>query len=215
MGTTLWGATLTDTSVDLSFVEPRGPNGAMVLTEIHPDGTATELPLREETGTSATFQNDSQKVSFTRNDDMLTVIHEGGADGPVRVDLLKSNQPNAEPLEIASDNWGAESSSYGPLMWITFFEPGGSAWTDRRVDEAGLAGVYTQMKSTGQPLASVRLSRTRGDLGVALGETRNQPGENSGVNDPTGSFATVWHRQPDGTWKVRFDVRRPDVTPRR
>ena len=48
-----------------------------------------------------------------------------------------------------------------------------------------------------EPFASGR----RGDYGFTLGRYV--------LGASHGSYATIWHRRPDGTWKVAFDIGRP------
>ena len=47
-----------------------------------------------------------------------------------------------------------------------------------------------------------------GQLGYSIGRWRTLGA--AGPAGPTGTFITIWAKQPDGTWKVRFDTGVPD-----
>ncbi len=50
-----------------------------------------------------------------------------------------------------------------------------------------------------------------GTLGYTLGRwTRSGPGKDGAAETLTGSYVTIWRKQPDGSWKMSFDTGSPD-----
>ncbi|HEX9704269.1 MAG TPA: nuclear transport factor 2 family protein [Gemmatimonadales bacterium] len=101
--------------------------------------------------------------------------------------------------------------------WVRFFAPDGAMFRP-----GGLATGHTAVRERMTPAfadTSFTLSwepteahvAASGDLGYTIGryESRRRAAT-GGVTTATGSYLTVWKKQPDGTWKVAADIGNPD-----
>lgn len=130
-------------------------------------------------------------------------------DAPTqRFDFQPLPARRVRALEQADLAFSAATGARGIDGWMAAFEPGGWMLRDgQRVTGAGIADLMRPVLEAGTlawaPLGSGML----GDLGFTVG-TATFTGATPG-DAWRSSYVTIWARQPDGTWKVRFDIGRP------
>ena len=102
-------------------------------------------------------------------------------------------------------------------QFAAFFEPAGLFMAPDRVTRSGPAAIEAlaseMFDAPGFELswtpAAVEIARS-GELGYTRGSYRqrveNADGEVVAVQ---GKYLTLWHRQPDGSWKVAVDIFNP------
>lgn len=115
--------------------------------------------------------------------------------------------PAASPvLEEADRAFAADTAADGADGWARHFADDGAMWRGRRIEGPAIRDAIGHTLAHGvlrwQPVASGE----RGELGFTLGTFT--------LGASRGSYATIWRRGPDGTWKVVFDLGRP-AAPRR
>jgi ketosteroid isomerase-like protein len=167
--------------------------------------------LREHGRHAVTFGNDQhdfpKQVRYGRSGDFLEAeISGAGRRVPFR--FARSGAVPAPELEAADLAFSDDVQRRGGAAWMDAFEPDG--WTvdgDRKLSGDALRATMTPfLEAVALSWAPVASGR-RGDLGFTVGKasfTRRADG--SGWR---GSYVTLWRRQPDGRWKVRFDTGRP------
>jgi ketosteroid isomerase-like protein len=163
-------------------------------------------------GASARFANPAhdfpKQVSYRRDGDALAAEISGdGKAIPFR--FRRAVDPPREPaLEQADLAFAADTARRGVDGWVAAFEPTG--WMlEGSAKRVGAEQLRALMKDF---LAAVRIewapvaSARRGDLGFTLGKATFTNGTKG--TSWRGTYVTLWHRQPDGSWKVRFDTGR-------
>ncbi len=163
-------------------------------------------------GPSASFANPAhdfpKQVSYRRDGEALAAeVSGGGRSIPFR--FRRAGDPPREPeLERADLAFAADTARRGVEGWVAAFEPGG--WMlDGSEKRVGAEQIRATMKDF---LAAVRIewapvaSARRGELGFTLGKATFTHAKNG--SSWRGTYVTLWHRQPDGSWKVRFDTGR-------
>ena len=158
----------------------------------------------------ATFTNPQhdfpKEISYRRRGAALEAEIRGGAQQ--HGFSFSPDAPALAPeLEAADRAFAADTAARGIEGWMAAFEPGG--WQLLGGKKASgeevrrrMGGFLAQTRLTWEPVASQR----SGDLGFTIGKATFTT-----VADGTswrGTYVTLWHRQADGTWKVRFDTGR-------
>jgi ketosteroid isomerase-like protein len=127
---------------------------------------------------------------------------------PVAFDMQAGALAHGEQLAAADRAFAADTAARGADGWTAHFAEGGAIWRPAgRVEGAAMhdrvAGMLARGPLRWQPVAS----GARGDVGFTLGTYTF-----GGLGGPAvthGSYATIWQKQPDGSWKVVFDIGRP------
>lgn len=122
-----------------------------------------------------------------------------------------------EALRAADVAFARATAESGADGWVSYFaedgvmfRPGGAVVGQDSI----LAMVTAWFADDAFTLAwepqHAEVSKT-GDLGYTYGRYRST-GRDSMNNQVTGtgSYVTVWRKQPDGTWKVALDIGSPD-----
>lgn len=123
-----------------------------------------------------------------------------------------TNATPAPALEDADRAFFAATRDRGADGWADFYAPDGANWgggqliTGHDAIEADIAGLLAKAKLIWRPVGS-RMGPSDG-LGFTVG-TFEVVGAD-GKTIATGSYETVWEKQPDGSWKVAADAGRPD-----
>ncbi len=124
---------------------------------------------------------------------------------------------SAEQL-LDADRAFARAVASGRLdAWVSFFGDSGTQFRAGRpvVGRAAVrefmapAFADTTWRLTWEPhRAEIAAS---GDLGYTIGRYESRHRDASGTEVVrTGSYVTIWRRQPDGQWKVAVDIGNPD-----
>lgn len=124
--------------------------------------------------------------------------------------LTPRDADDAPAIADAERAFAAATAAGGAAACAAWFAPDGGAWGDGPASAADACGylapadgsylvdwwpVHTGLSPDAQLGYSIGRWRTLGPAGPA---------------GPTGTFVTIWAKQPDGSWKVRFDTGVPD-----
>lgn len=186
--------------------------GRLVFTGM-PDGrAAVDFAAVGQGGERVEFGNPShdfpQTVRYWREGGGLRA--EAAAPGARTLEYAwsASGAGRAVALEQADLAFAAAVAQRGVDAWVEHFEPEGAQWDDRPVVgreaiRALMAPVFARpgFRLDWKPVASGM--SPAGDLGYTVGTAI---GSATGRPSFTTVYATIWRRQPDGSWKVYFDV---------
>ena len=123
----------------------------------------------------------------------------------------------AAELMAADRAFAAETAARGADGWASFFEidavmyesegivAGRDAIRDARVS------VFDEARMDLRWDPDTAIAAASGELGYTLG--RWQVYDSSGAPVGTGRYVTIWHLQPDGSWKIALDIGNEDPTP--
>ena len=190
---------------------PGRPDGVLRLFAM-PDGARTaEFRQRQVAEGAATFADDTRDfprtITYALTDDRagLTAVLDGTRRLEVR--FTRGRRAPAPELEAADLAFAAATAQRGADGWVAAFDPhGGMMRRSGRIEYAAIAGAMAPTLTAGRlawaPIASGRA----GELGFTVGKAtftaaRAEDGWRS-------TYATIWRRQPDGSWKVLFDTGR-------
>lgn len=129
------------------------------------------------------------------------------SDGARRVPFAFEAVPPALGPELSRADlaFAADTAARGIDGWLAAFEPDG--WQllgGQKVSGEGIRAAMgpflAQTRVTWAPTAD----GVAGPLGFTIGKATFEGANGSW----RGTYVTLWHRQPDGTWKVRFDTGR-------
>jgi len=198
---------------------PGRPDGVLRFFAMPNGARSVEFRQRTLGEHAATFANDEhdfpktityQLGSMTRGRSGLEAVLRGGKEIVYR--FKRGTRVAAPELEAADLAFAADTGKRGVDGWVAAFDPkGGMMRRAGRVEYAAIAEVMKPTLSAGRldwaPIASGKV----GDLGFTVGKAtftgaRPEDGWRS-------TYVTIWHRQPDGAWKVLFDTGRPVQEP--
>jgi ketosteroid isomerase-like protein len=108
----------------------------------------------------------------------------------------------------------------GLEAWVSFFAPNGSMISDTLHPVTGPAEVRKRMAPAfADSSFSLRWSPTRADIlipgliGYTVGRYERFKNDPTGRRvRSTGTYTTIWMKQPDGSWKVVLDTGEDDET---
>jgi ketosteroid isomerase-like protein len=191
---------------------PGRPDGMLRLWAMPGGARSVEFTQRALGDRSAAFGNDAH--DFPR-----TIRYQASPDGAQLSAALDGTQQRqfhwqrttrqpAPELEAADLAFAADTAARGAAGWLAAFDPhGGMMRKTGRVDYAHIAGAMQPVLSAGRldwaPIASGK----SGELGFTVGKAQFTGA--TPADAWRSSYVTIWHRQPDGRWKVLFDTGRP------
>ena len=191
-----------------------GPADNVVRLFAMPGGMKS-VEFRAETiaGTSVLFANpahdDPKLIGYARTGESLRATLHADANRMITFDFTRADLPRAPELEQADHAFSADTMQRGVDGWQAAFAPDG--WMMRKGERVVGPAIGEMMRPvlaagtlTWQPIDSGR----RGELGFTVGKAAFVP---PGTWHPSwrSTYVTIWKRQPDGAWKVLFDVGRP------
>ena len=195
---------------------PGRPDGVLRFFAMPNGARSVEFRQRTLGEHAATFANDEH--DFPKTITYQLAPERGGLDAvlgggkEVAYRFKRGTRSPAPELEAADLAFAADTGKRGVDGWVAAFDPkGGMMRRAGRVDHAAIAEVMKPTLSSGRldwaPIASGK----SGDLGFTVGKAtftgaRPEDGWRS-------TYVTIWHRQPDGGWKVLFDTGRPVQEP--
>jgi ketosteroid isomerase-like protein len=101
--------------------------------------------------------------------------------------------------------------------WIEYFAPNGSMLGDTSAPVTGPAAIRKEMEPAFKdPNFSLRWHPTKaemmmpGVLGYTVGRWERIRKTKDGEIRKTGTYTSVWKKQPDGSWKIVLDTGSPD-----
>lgn len=170
---------------------------------------AVEFRHRASSSSSVTFANDAHdfptSITYARHGDTLDATLGGDGGRTERFRFTRASALPAPELEAADRAFAADTAARGVDGWMAAFEPAGASMRGgARLEGEELAAAMAPMLAAGrltwEPIASGR----RDLLGFTIGRASY-----TGNTTARFTYATIWRRQPDGGWKVAFDVGRP------
>jgi ketosteroid isomerase-like protein len=142
------------------------------------------------------------------------------AEAPKARSVLDTEKVSADVLLEADRQFALEVAERGLEAWVDWFEEEGFQLAPGEVvrgktairaymkDAFGTEGFLLEWEPEH---ASISAS---GDLGYTFGRyTAHRTGEDGSDVIREGRYITIWHKQPDGTWKVALDTGVPDPPP--
>jgi ketosteroid isomerase-like protein len=202
---------------------PGRPDGVLRFFAMPNGKRSVEFRQRTLGEHGATFANDEH--DFPR-----TITYQLAADpgapggGGARLEAVlggskqesynfkRGTSERAPELEAADLAFAAETGKRGVDGWVAAFDPaGGMMRRAGRVEYAAIADAMKPTLSAGRLDWAPVASGKSGDLGFTVGKatfTAAKPEDNW-----RSTYVTIWHRQPDGSWKVLFDTGRPVQEP--
>jgi ketosteroid isomerase-like protein len=190
---------------------PGRPDGVLRFFAM-PDGRrSVEFRQRALDEHGATFANDEhdfpKTITYRLAPDrgLEAVLGGGGKQESFR--FKRGTSERAPELEAADLAFAADTGKRGVDGWVAAFDPqGGMMRKAGRVDYAAIAEAMKPALDSGRldwaPIASGK----SGDLGFTVGKAAFTGATPEDAWRST--YVTIWHRQPDGTWKVLFDTGR-------
>lgn len=195
---------------------PGRPDGVLRFFAMPNGKRSVEFRQRTLGERGATFANDAH--DFPKTITYQLAAEPGGLEAVLGGSKQESYRfkrgasERAPELEAADLAFAADTGKRGVDGWVAAFDPAGGMM--RRAGRVEYAAIADAMKAT---LGAGRLdwapiaSGKSGDLGFTVGKatfTAATP-EDSWRS----TYVTIWHRQPDGSWKVLFDTGRPVQEP--
>ena len=120
----------------------------------------------------------------------------------------------APALEAADRAFAADVKARGAAGWLAAFDPhGGMLRKGARIEGDAITEQMSGLLSEGllawDPIASGLdgMDGGTGELGFTVGKATYTPAK-SGEPGWASTYMTIWHHQPDGSWKVLFDTGR-------
>lgn len=187
-------------------------DGALRLFAMPGGELPTEFKQHELVASGATFRNEAhdfpKQVGYWRDGEALDAEIRGGGKAIVFSFTRVADPPRAPELEAADLAFAADTAKRGVDGWVAAFEPtgwmhgGGQKRVGPEAIRATMGGFLGRVRIDWAPVASA----VRGDLGFTLGKATFHDSKDG--SSWKGVYVTLWHRQPDGSWKVRFDTGR-------
>ena len=190
---------------------PGRPDGVLRLFAMPNGARSVEFRQRTIGDGSATFANDAhdfpKTIRYGLAPDRSGLVAVLGGAKQVEFRFRPGTRAPAPELEAADLAFAAATTQRGVDGWLAAFDAkGGLMRGGARVDHAGITAAMTPTLTSGRldwaPIASGK----SGELGFTVGKatfTGARP-----ENGWRSTYVTIWHRQPDGSWKVLFDTGR-------
>lgn len=113
------------------------------------------------------------------------------------------------------------TATHGPDGWVSYitdssasFPPGELIQLGRDAERRAITGTLSDTSRHLQWTPTYEYMAQSGDLGYTYGYYRLRGRTTKGkVQDQTGTYVTIWRRQPDSSWKVAVDVGSPGPIP--
>ncbi|MBX3156643.1 MAG: hypothetical protein KF773_11625 [Deltaproteobacteria bacterium] len=127
---------------------------------------------------------------------------EGGTPQRQRYVFSRATGAPAPELEAADRAFAAEVAARGVEGWVAAFEPKGRMISNgARVEgHEAIRELMRDVVARGKLAWAPFASRVQGGVGFTVGTATVAGGTPH-------TYVTIWRRQPDGAWKVRFTTR--------
>jgi ketosteroid isomerase-like protein len=190
---------------------PGKPDGVLRFLAMPSAMRMVEFRQRELGDRTVTFANDAhdfpKTVRFRRNGPELEALL--AADGQsMGFNLRPIKSPRAPELEAADRAFSADTVARGVVGWVAAFDAHGAMMRKPgRIEGAeAITQAMQKLLSTGKlawaPIASARAR----ELGFTVGKATYTGA--TPADSWRSTYVTIWRHQPDGSWKVLFDVGR-------
>jgi len=207
-------------SFEVMFVHPHARSLRFVAM---PDGArSVPFELAASGEGQAAFANPAhdfpRRITYRRTAGGLAARIEDDRRG-VDFAFRPAAAERAPELEEADLAFLADTSARGAEGWASWFDREGAQWRPGVGRVQGAEAIRAAMaKLLGDPakrlLWAPRASglSPAGDMGFTVGEWTLIHVPTDAAHPPLGrgGYVTIWRRQPDGGWRVWFDVGEPD-----
>lgn len=159
----------------------------------------------------------SRRIWATASALALLALLTSCGEVPRARSVLQTEEASADVLLEADRQFALEVAERGLEAWVDWFEEEGFQLAPGEVvrgktairaymqDSFGTEGFLLEWEPEH---ASISAS---GDLGYTFGRYRaHRTGPDGTDVVREGRYITIWHKQPDGTWKVALDTGVPD-----
>lgn len=146
-------------------------------------------------------------IGYFLDDDQVLHAEVTGNEPTLKLSYTVAPPRRAPALEAADRAFSADTGKRGIDGWMAAFEPAG--WMMRRgakVEGTAIAELMAPTLTAGTLSWAPLASGVDGDLGFTVGTATYQAKQPA--DSWRSSYVTIWARQPDGAWKVRFDTGR-------
>jgi ketosteroid isomerase-like protein len=135
---------------------------------------------------------------------------------------IAQNTPDEVPLLMQLDrDFDKATAKKGVNGWVAYFAPNGSMISDTSKPTTGADEIRKVMGPAFQDSSfSLRWHPVKaemmmpGVLGYTVGRwERLRKNKEGKMMKSTGSYTSVWKKQPDGSWKIVLDTGNPDGPP--
>jgi ketosteroid isomerase-like protein len=114
----------------------------------------------------------------------------------------------APALEAADRAFAADTKARGVDGWLAAFDPhGGMMRKGNRIEGDAIKDQMKDLLAEGVLAWDPIASGAHGDLGFTVGKATYTPTKPEDQHWAS-TYMTIWHHQPDGSWKVLFDTGR-------
>jgi hypothetical protein len=202
----LYGIVLTDEDFEMLILDCAKPLPSTLVTLL--DGRVPmSFTLKTATSEEVVFEGEDavpgcppSSMRFTRTPTGMRGETAQPPDEPFAYELTAVGAEQAPELEGADRQFAEDTARDGAEGWARHFAADG-AMGNPRIEGDAIRATMGKRLAQG-PLAWTPVaSGARGRLGFTLGTwTFGAPATEKG------SYATVWKKQPDGPWKVVFDI---------
>jgi len=135
--------------------------------------------------------------------------------------FAQSNQGEASLLMQLDRDFDKVTAEKGIDGWVQYFAPNGSMLSDTSKPITGYMEIHDAMApSFLDPSFSLRWHPTEaemmipGTIGYTVGRyERLQKNKDGKLMKSTGSYTTIWKKQPDNSWKIVLDTGNSDGSP--
>jgi ketosteroid isomerase-like protein len=213
-GGAIYGIALQDGAFEVMIVDDgdgRGkPDGTLRFIAMPGGAKAVEFTKSAADASSITFANEAhdypKQIRYGRSGDALHAKIAGG-DKSDDYHFKTAQTPRADALEAADIAFAKDTAARGIEGWVAAFDPKGAMMSkEGRVEgpdaiKPFMSPVLEKYKVAWAPIASA----VRGDIGYTVGKATFSSADDNWRS----SYVSIWKKQPDGSWKVIFDVGRP------
>jgi ketosteroid isomerase-like protein len=215
-GDALFGVTFVGSGFEAAIVSVE--DGAVVYHAM--PGGRVAVPFRlDANGRFVNAEHDEPQVIHyapTRGG-LDTIVSQLDGSKAITMHFERVDTPTAPVLADADRQFAADTQAKGSDGWTMWFAPDGAMGRSAgRIEghdaiRAAMAHLLDDptKELLWEPLAS-GLAAT-GDVGFTVGEAQIT---DHGATTWNGAYVTIWHQQPDGTWRVLFDTGDDDTSQR-
>jgi hypothetical protein len=207
------------------------PDGVLRLYAMPNGARMVEFRQRAVGNGSATFGNDEHDFpklityAITADRAGLTAVLDGSKQGgskqggseqggseqggseQIEYRFARGTRSPAPELEAADLAFCAATAQRGVAGWVTAFDPRGGMMSESgRIEHDEIAAAMTETLTAAKVDWAPIASGKSGALGFTVGKATFTGA--SPEHSWRSTYVTIWHRQPDGSWKVLFDTGR-------
>ncbi len=205
----MWGVALNDRGFEVNIVDrfgERADAGPLTLLSIVDGKAAMRFGLDAATPGELRFAGATGTVRVTKTAAGWRGQFTPPNGAPEGFDMTARELVSAPELEDADRSFAVDTARSGVAGWLAAFAPDGALWRAQgRVEHDGIAAEMTPLLASGKLTWQPHYAGRRAEVGFTLGTWAYADGKDVA----SGSYVTIWKHQPDGSWKVVFDIGRP------